>query len=249
MTATVGNVGGRSPFWIAFALLVGLSWAVLLGMALSLEGPLLWTGDVGRWFAEICRAGAARQAYGPVLAMWALMTVAMMGPTAIPFLQTYATMGRGGGRKPRLRALLALLAGFLSVWMAYAFVAAALQLALRREGFVSDLGRSQSIWLIAVFLTLAGGYQLSRWKAACLARCRDPFRFFLHNWCDGTSGALWMGALQGLVCVACCWALMLLTFVGGVMNVLWMAAATIAMVAEKHPAAAAGFTSLSRGRS
>jgi len=84
-------------------------------------------------------------------------------------------------------------------------------------------------------LLLAGLYQFSPMKAACLARCRSPLAFFLSEWRGGMTGALHMGLKHGLDCLGCCWALMLLAFVGGTMNLIWMALATVLMTLEKLP--------------
>jgi predicted metal-binding membrane protein len=108
--------------------------------------------------------------------------------------------------------------------------AAALQLALYRFGLISAIGDSLSDWLTAGLLLGAGLYQFSPVKEACLAKCRRPLTFFMQHWDEGP----WRNGVRlGLVCLGCCWALMLLAFVGGVMNLAFMGVATLIMVGEK----------------
>ena len=228
-------------FWGLFALGVGSAWLLLLGMALSASPFWVATTsgisilDFLRWAGDVCRAGASSQNLSVLFAMWLLMALAMMGPTAIPFLQCYANLGRAGGKRPPQGGQAALFAGYILVWGAFALVAGGGQALLYQQGLVDREGVASSLWIAVALLAIAGGFQLSTWKLACLNRCRDPFRFFLVYWRDGVGGAFAMGVRQGLICAACCWALMLLAFVGGVMNVLWMAAATVLMVLEKWP--------------
>ena len=224
-------------FWGVFTAAILAAWALLLGMSLSLSNPGSGTGVLGvlRWAGEICRAGAEPQEFRALLLMWSLMALAMMGPGAVPFLSVYAGLGRAGGRRPPQGGLPALAAGYLLVWLGYAVLAASLQTVLYAQGLVDRVGIAETPWAVAALLALAGGYQLTAWKEACLVKCREPFRFFFARWRDGAGGALVMGLQQGMFCAACCWALMLLAFVGGVMNTLWMVAATGIMVLEKLP--------------
>lgn len=226
-------------FWLLFAAAVAFAWGALLAMSVSPQAlPMEADSLLPRLvleFYEICRAGAAVNALAPLVLMWGLMAVAMMGPSAVPFLQEYAQLGRLGPRRPPRLGLEALAAGYLLVWLVFAVMAASLQQQLRMLGVVDQAGAASSALVVAGLLALAAGYQLSRWKAACLSVCRDPFRFFFAHWREGVSGAFRMGVRQGLVCVGCCWALMLLAFVGGMLNVLWMVAISALMVLEKHP--------------
>ena len=239
----VGQV--RKPpaalFWVVFAVTVAAAWAALLDMSLGFAGPVRELGpgmaifEPVQWLGQLCAAGAELQRLEMLSAMWALMVVAMMGPAAMPHLVAYSRMGSRGGRGPSALSLAALAGGYLAVWILYAVGAAGIQFILSRAALVEGGGTVKTSWLAMILLALAAGWQWTAWKRACLARCRDPFSFFLSRWRGGVAGAFRMGLRQGLICVACCWALMLLTLVGGVMNVLWMAGATALMVAEKFP--------------
>ena len=163
--------------------------------------------------------------------MWFGMMAAMMLPVSVPWVRVLATLGDRGGRASReafggevagrwlrLRSGALFLAGYLSVWLLFSLAAAAVQLG---TAAVVPLGRDTP--LAGFFLVGAGLYQLSPVKAACLRHCRNPLTYFLTRWRDGPRGALGMGWGHGLYCLGCCWALMALALVLGVMNLLWMA--------------------------
>jgi predicted metal-binding membrane protein len=125
-------------------------------------------------------------------------------------------------------------AGYLLVWLGFSVAAAALHWLLEREAFVSTtMMSSQSHWLSGTVLIAAGFYQLSPLKNACLSHCRAPTAFLSRHWRPHASGALRLGALHGAFCVGCCWMLMALLFVGGVMNLAWIAALAILVLVEK----------------
>ena len=126
----------------------------------------------------------------------------------------------------------ALVAGYLAVWLGFSVIAAGAQMALFNAGLLTAFGDSRSGVLSAALLALAGAYQFSPAKAACLSKCRRPLVFFMAHWDEGP---LRNGLRLGLVCLGCCWALMLLAFVGGVMNLAFMGLATVIMVLEKLP--------------
>ncbi|MCP5087664.1 MAG: DUF2182 domain-containing protein [Rhodobacteraceae bacterium] len=197
-------------------------------MLMQLAGT---TPGVGFW-VEICNQVTAGTAFFPVLLMWVLMSAAMMAPTVIPALQTYndlpvaASSGSG---------FAALLGGYLVVWLGFSAVAAAAQLVLADLSLVSGDGRSIVPGFTAVLLMLAGAYQFTPLKEACLSKCKAPLAFFLQYWRPGVPSAARMGFRLGLVCLGCCWALMLLAFVGGTMNLAWMGLATLIMAMEKLP--------------
>ncbi len=185
------------------------------------------------FWAALCRAGAADLSYAPLAAMWGVMAAAMMAPTFVPALGTFLALPPPAGRGAEAPALVA---GYLAVWLAAALGLAALQIGLARAGLLAPDGRSLSAGLTAFLLALAGLYQFSALKAACLSRCRTPLRFFLARWRPGAAPAFGMGLRLGADCLGCCWALMLLAFVGGMTNLLFMGLATLVMVLEKLPA-------------
>lgn len=222
------GISRPAAFWAGFAVLVAVSWAVLL--ALSLQ-PAPQTGIVAR-LLYLCSTALGVPGFLALAGMWGVMTLAMMGPVAAPYIASYATLGRAGDRQPPALHLWCLAVGYLAVWTAYAMAAAALQYGLAASSAVDFEGRLGPVAAVSL-LAAAAAYQVSPLKSACLARCQAPFSFFFANWRPGPLGAMAMGLRQGAVCVACCWAIMLLAFVAGTMNVVWMAAATMLMLLER----------------
>jgi predicted metal-binding membrane protein len=150
----------------------------------------------------------------------------------------HATITRRGqsgtaGQSPTV-ATLAFVAGYLSIWLLFALAATGLEWSLERMGLVSAMWMwSESAPLTGAFLVLAGAYQLTPYKSACLDGCRSPIEFLSQRWRAGPAGAFRLGLVHGAYCVGCCWALMLLLFAGGVMNLLWIAGLSIIVVIEK----------------
>lgn len=225
----VGTLGARRVVrvvtdpWLAFFGIVLVAWASLAAVA-SGQAPLQHT------------TGGGPGALAGLVALWTLMSVAMMAPTSVPLLVTYRglTRGRpgvGGGR----RAFAGLVAGYLVVWAGFSVAAALAQYGLARVGVVDHAGRLMSSAAVATVLAVSGAYQLSALKNACVTQCRTPMAFFLSYWRPGVGGALRMGLRHGAVCVGCCWALMLLALVGGAMNLALMGLAMLLMIVEKLP--------------
>ncbi|TIP87939.1 MAG: DUF2182 domain-containing protein [Mesorhizobium sp.] len=180
--------------------------------------------------------GAANWAL--MIAMWWVMMVAMMSPSAAPTILLYARVHRHALAQGQIQDKLAptgvFMAGYLLVWLGFSVAATALHWLLEREAFVSaTLMSSQSRWLSAIVLIAAGLYQLSPLKNACLSHCRAPTAFLARHWRPHAVGALRLGALHGAFCVGCCWMLMALLFVGGIMNLVWIAALAILVLVEK----------------
>ncbi|RWL19508.1 MAG: DUF2182 domain-containing protein [Mesorhizobium sp.] len=186
---------------------------------------------------------AEPRAWGPaiwalMIAMWWVMMVAMMSPSAAPTILLYARVHRHALAQGQIQDKLAptgvFMAGYLLVWLGFAVVATALHWLLEREAFVSaTMMSSQSRWLSGIVLIAAGLYQLSPLKNACLSHCRAPTAFLARHWRPHAVGALRLGALHGAFCVGCCWMLMGLLFVGGIMNLVWVAGLAILVLAEK----------------
>jgi len=113
--------------------------------------------------------------------------------------------------------------GYVLAWAGFGLAAAVLQILLEQAGLLTPMMSSASRWLTGGLLVAAGIYQLTPLKAACLTQCRNPVQFLMARWRPGATGALRMGMAHGAYCVGCCWALMLLLFAVGVMNLLWVA--------------------------
>jgi predicted metal-binding membrane protein len=171
-----------------------------------------------------------------VFAMWAVMMVGMMTPSAAPLVLTYARVARQTASQQRPFAASGWLAsGYLSAWIAFSLAATIAQWAIEREGWLTPAMASASNVLGGVILIAAGLYQWTPLKNACLRQCQFPLQFVQRHGGfrpDGVS-SLALGFRHGLYCVGCCWVLMALLFVGGVMNVLWIAFITIIVFMEK----------------
>jgi predicted metal-binding membrane protein len=176
-------------------------------------------------------------AWTTAIGMWWVMMIAMMTPSAAPLVLLYGRVLRHHGEAtstPAYAPSIYLVAGYLAVWLAFSIVAAALEQLLQPSGLASaSMLWSKSALLSAALLAAAGLYQLSPLKAACLRHCRGPVEFLTRHWRPGRLGAFAMGLRHGAWCVGCCWLLMALLFVGGVMNLAWIAALTILVLVEK----------------
>lgn len=172
--------------------------------------------------------------------MWTVMMVGMMAGTAAPVLLLF-----GAARAKRTQRSVGLAVfmfglGYITIWVGFSACAALAQWALREAAMLSPAMAASSPRLAGVILIAAGAYQLTPFKGACLSKCRSPLGFLLTNWRDGNLGALQMGARHGAYCLGCCWALMCVLFVVGVMNLLWVLALAAFVLIEKiGPAGAA----------
>jgi predicted metal-binding membrane protein len=171
-----------------------------------------------------------------VFAMWAVMMVGMMMPSAAPMILLYARVGRDAmTRGSALPATAWFLAGYLLVWVAFSGAATLAEWALDRTFLMTPSMSAANDVLGATILIVAGVYQWTSIKRACLRHCQSPWVFVQQHggFRREAGGALAMGVRHGLYCLGCCWALMTLLFVGGVMNLLWIAALTVLILIEK----------------
>jgi predicted metal-binding membrane protein len=166
-------------------------------------------------------------------AMWIVMMIGMMTPSAAPLLLIYAGVMRSsaGGPRAALRVY-PLAAGYLLVWIAFSLLATALQRVLG-AGMITPMMTLRSSMATAGLLAIAAVYQLTPLKQACLASCRSPITFILARMRPGALGAFRLGVEHGVYCVGCCWALMLLLFAGGIMNLWTIAALMLVVLIEK----------------
>jgi predicted metal-binding membrane protein len=173
-----------------------------------------------------------------MLLMWWIMMIAMMTPSAAPMILLYAGVTRRAQVQGRLRpgsvSTAAFAGGYLLAWFGFSLAATCLMWALEQTGLISAMTMaSASAWLSAAVLVLAGLYQLSPLKRICLRHCRHPAEFLSRHWRPGSTGALRMGLEHGAYCVGCCWILMTLLFIGGIMNVLWIGILALFVIIEK----------------
>ena len=170
----------------------------------------------------------------PAFAMWAVMMVAMMLPSAAPMILLHARIDRAPPGAARLGHTLLFSLAYLLVWAGFSAVAVFAQALLIHLGLISAASLAISDRALAAGVLLAVAlYQLSRAKAACLDQCRSPIHFVMRYWSPGIAGTLRLGLVHGAYCVGCCWALMLLLFVAGVMNLAWVAAIAAIVFIEK----------------
>jgi len=160
--------------------------------------------------------------------MWLLMSVAMMLPTAMPTIDLYVRLSQRMESGRGVRITLFVL-GYLIAWGGFGAIAAAAQIALR----ALPEERLPPLVVAGGALLIAGAYQFSALKGSCLALCHNPMLFFMSRWRESLGGTLRLGVEHGLICIGCCWALMLLMFVTGAMNLIWMALLGLVMLAEK----------------
>lgn len=220
---TVALIAGQPGRAIGILAVSVTTWAFLAWIAV----------DMGHPFAQLTMPASSSWSASNVLAiwfMWAVMMAAMMLPSALPMVLTFVSIGQRSGAAARGRSFVI---AYLAVWFVFSAGATGAQWSLQRMGWVDPMIVSTSSLLTGALLLIAGVYQFSRLKRMCLSHCRTPLGFLLGEWRSGTVGAFVMGARHGLLCVGCCWALMALLFVGGVMNLAWVAALSIAVALEK----------------
>ncbi len=173
------------------------------------------------------------QDFALVFSMWIMMMIAMMLPTAAPMIVTYSDILNQQTEGSRLIPLSAFIGGYLLTWGGYSLLAVIVQWGMLQSQLISEMMVGTHPLFNGSLLMIAGLYQWSKLKEVCLTHCRTPLQFFLTSWKSGNKGALRMGTTHGAYCVGCCWALMILMFFFGLMNLIWIAALSIIMLAEK----------------
>jgi predicted metal-binding membrane protein len=214
----------------SLAFVVLLAWSyLLLGAGL---GPEMMDMGAGQMMAMPPEWSLG---YGLVIfVMWAVMMLAMMLPSAAPVTLLIASLNRKRAAGGAVQASTALFVfGYLAVWLAFAAAATTLQWALDEAGLLSETMAFGNIVLAGSVLVAAGVYQWTPLKEACLRHCRSPLDFILFHWRDGALGAVGSGVGHGFFCLGCCWVLMALLFVGGIMNLAWIAGIALLVLIEK----------------
>ncbi len=240
--STIGEALLKRDRWIAIGGITMLSvlawWALLAGAGTGMSPSHMTT-----WQFPLPVRPAMAAAWDPtywvvMLGMWWVMMIAMMAPSAAPLVLLYARTMRRGQRKGRLHSgpvpSGAFLFGYLLVWFGFSVAATTAQWLLERLGVVHGM----TMWSIdsafsSAVLIFAGLYQLTPLKRVCLDHCRSPAEFLSRHWRPGRRGALRLGIVHGAYCLGCCWVLMALLFVGGVMNLVWIAGLAIIVLIEK----------------
>jgi predicted metal-binding membrane protein len=215
------------PVAVVLLLVPALSWAWIVIMARDMYGPM---DGASAWMMTT-------HWDTPHLlllwAMWAVMMTGMMLPTAAPLVVLYGAAARRSAPQTAARHTYALAAGYVVAWTAFSLGATVLQRALASLLLLSPMMEAANSRVSAALLLVAGVYQWTPLKDACLRTCQSPVGFLIGRWRNGGSGAFTMGLEHGFYCVGCCWALMLLLFAGGVMNVLVIVVLTAFVAFEK----------------
>lgn len=230
---------------IALAALTVLSWIYLAILAADMAagdmslmgGPDMAAGKLANGRMGAMTASLAQ--WSPItftlmLIMWSVMMVGMMLPSAAPMILLFAAITRKQARdeNPALRISL-FTATYLLIWAGFSLLATLAQWALTEAALLSPMMVGTSRALTVTLLAACGAYQLSPWKQACLGKCRSPLSFLMSHWQPGDLGALKMGFAHGAYCLGCCWLLMALLFLGGVMNLFWAALVAGLVLGEK----------------
>jgi predicted metal-binding membrane protein len=224
----------------AIAVITIVAWSYLLagaGTGMSAQAMTTWR------FPPSAEALFGPANWSPhyalmMVTMWFVMMIAMMLPSATPMMMMYARVYAQGQRQGQITSgripILPFAAGYLLCWLLFSVAATLLQFVLEITGLVDGMWMwSQSRHLTAGLLVLAGLYQFTSLKRACLNHCRSPAAFLSQNWRPGRNGAFRLGVVHGFYCIGCCWSLMLLLFAGGVMNLVWIAGLSIVALLEK----------------
>jgi predicted metal-binding membrane protein len=238
-----GRVRNLSPFealshrdriliLICILVIIALSWAYLI----HLDGQMSASMEHDKMMRQMGMTMDMPWTVNDIsftLLMWTVMMVGMMGGSAAPVLLLFGAVQRGRGERLVLPAVLTFGLGYILVWVVFSIGAALLQWTLHQAAVLSEAMAASSPNLAAGILIATGAYQLSPWKGTCLKHCRSPLGFLMTNWRDGKTGALRMGLSHGAYCLGCCWALMCVLFVVGVMNLVWVAALSGLVLFEK----------------
>ena len=213
----------------ALALITALSWAYVASLASDMQNMEMAT----EMSMPQMQAWSVTD-FALTFVMWVVMMVAMMTPSAAPMILLFAGVNRSRREQqvPYVPTSVFLL-GYLVVWAAFSVLATAAQWGLHTVSLLSPMMVSTSPVLGGVLLLVAGIYQWTPLKHACLSKCRSPLGFVLNEWREGRWGAFLMGLKHGSYCTGCCWSLMALLFVAGVMNLLWVAAIAGFILLEK----------------
>lgn len=214
------------------AAVVALAWLWLLRAAAAMDAEMSMHAAMGMAMPPVPPWRLADLVL--LFAMWAVMMLAMMLPSAAPMILVFTAVNRRRADRGRPLARTGLFAlAYVFVWTGFSAVAALAQWALQGLALVSPMMVATSPYLGGALLVAAGAFQMSPLKHACLAHCRSPLGFLMAEWREGARGAFRLGLRHGAYCVGCCWLLMALLFVAGVMNLAWVAAIAVFVLLEK----------------
>lgn len=219
------------------AAIVVSAWVYLVHAKSSMAGMAGMAGMPGMDMAGMVMPDLEKWGLGTaamVFIMWTVMMVAMMVPSATPMILAFVTVNerRRAAARPLVPVGIFLL-GYLAVWTGYSALATVAQWGLHQAALLSSAMATTSTGLTGGLLIAAGVFQWTPLKRACLKGCRSPLSFLMGEWREGVGGAFVMGLRHGSYCVGCCWVLMALLFVVGVMNLFWVGVIALFMIGEK----------------
>lgn len=224
---------GAREYMIVGGGLAGIAlagWAYMFYMAWAMANM----DQVEMWMPPTASASWAAWDYFMLFVMWATMMVAMMTPSTLPMVAMFTTLNRNRHKRQQPYApTFIFVTGYLLAWAGFSVLATIAQWPLHTAGLLNPMMDSRSYLLSGLVLLVAGVYQWTPAKDACLRSCRSPLGFLMTEWRDGMMGAMIMGVRHGVYCVGCCWALMLVLFGVGVMNMLWVMLITAFVLIEK----------------
>lgn len=223
---------GRALIASCIVLITALAWAYLVHLDRQMSSSIEADTTMAKMGMVMNQPWGAGDLFF-TFAMWAVMMVGMMTPAALPVLLLFA--GAHAQRAERGVALAVLLFGlsYVAVWLGFSACATVAQWALHQGAMLSPTMTTSSTPAAGAILIAAGAYQLTPLKGGCLTQCQSPLGFLMSNWREGSSGALLMGLRHGAYCLGCCWALMGVLFVVGVMNLAWVGVLTVFILVEK----------------
>ena len=219
----------RILIWTSIVLITALSWAYLVYLDREMSSAM--SRDHMDITMTMDTPWTATDIFF-TFAMWAVMMIGMMIPTAAPMLLLFAGARAKRGECSVPSALIFGL-GYLVVWTGFSAAATLGQWALHQAAMLSMAMAASNRYLAGAIVIAAGIYQMTPWKGACLKHCRTPLGFLMTHWHEGTFGAFRMGLSHGTFCLGCCWALMCVLFAVGVMNMIWIATLTAFVLLEK----------------
>lgn len=225
----------RSVVLVGLGLVVLVSWTYIIYLARDMANVMNMSNtDMGMEIAMPAIQPWGIVDYLLMFIMWSVMMFAMMTPSAAPMVLTYTkiTRQKQAAFKPVLGTVI-FFSGYLLIWMVFSAVATFAQGGLHAATLLSPMMETTSPILGGIILIAAGIFQFTRLKYTCLTHCRTPIGYFMTEWREGKLGALVMGLRHGAYCVGCCWLLMALLFVAGVMNLVWIAVIAAYVLVEK----------------
>ncbi len=222
----------RALVALSILTMCALAWAYLIYLVSDM--PPMALGMVSMSMAMPTDHAWGLPDFTAMFVMWSVMMVAMMLPSATPMILLFEKINQKRDLQGQAKNPIALfVGGYLLVWIGFSILATLLNWSLHSAGLLTSMMGRVTPVVAGISLLVAGTYQWTTLKYACLTHCRSPVGFLMANWHVGRLGAVRMGSHHGLYCLGCCWLLMILLFVLGVMNLLWIVVLTVFVLAEK----------------